>query len=174
MSLSDTKKVHVIGLGFHEVLEPTLLQTETISLNDFFTVLYEKNELIKESAEFQVVYQGKKVNLTSKKSDLTKEMKIQIFAKFPILKDFEAKGKEEGKKIITSFLTSCTKKLTNRSLADMIELVDILNNKKDLFTGVTGLFEVCKSFAKIADDKIKTAKAKGEEVEEVEEVKETI
>ena len=125
-------------------LNPTIFAKETVSLNDFFTVL--KNALpeidTKEKVIFKVEFNGTKATLNNKKADLVKEMKRQILEKYPIFKDFEAVGSETKEKV-RKFVTEVVKIVSNTSLEDTITLTGALCESKNIFVALPYLDGLC-------------------------------
>lgn len=144
-------------------LAPTIFNDETLQLNGFFNVLQNAIPELKskEKQTFIVLYKGEKVSVSTKKSDLVKEMKTQILKKHPVLVDFEAIG-SEGAKIMKKFLADTVKQISNNSLFNMVKLVGALSTEKSIFDVVGGLTELCENAANVASISVETLKAERE------------
>lgn len=144
-------------------LAPTIFTDETLQLNGFFNVLQNAIPELKtkDKQTFIVVYGSEKVNVSTKKSDLVKEMKSQILKKHPILVDFEAIG-SEGVKVMKKFLADTVKIVSNNNLSNMVVLVGALSTGKNIFDVVGGLTELCESAANVASISVETLKAERE------------
>ncbi len=157
-TLVATENVNVTtSKGLIEI-NPTLLATENITLNDVFACLTKNIPDFVDEEIVKISYKGVSFNLQGSKRNLTNELKNQIVLAYPILKGFEAYGKEYGKKIMTKFVANCVKAVTTDSLENTLKLVSILASKKSVFTEIVGLTEVCEIQAERCNALIKELK----------------
>jgi hypothetical protein len=137
-------------------INPTLLASENITLNDVYNCLTKEVAGFDKAEIVHIKYKGVSFNLTGTKRNLTNELKSQILAQFPILKGFEAYGKEIGKPLMAKFLASCVRATTVNDLENTFKLILILSTKKSIFSEIDGLKDVCQAtadkYAKMIED----------------------
>lgn len=160
-SIVKVENVVVTTAGKNFEINPTLLASENITLNDVYNCLAKEVDGFEKEEIVHIAYKSFSFNLTGTKRNLTNELKSQILSKFPILKGFEAYGKEIGKPLMTKFLTSCVRAATVNDLENTLKMISILNSKKSVFAEVAGLEDVCQlqsdKFSKMIED-LKEAK----------------